>query len=115
MPLSELEVALVEKTMTAFVERIRPPVAIRDKLDIGYRLSGQSVEIFEVRPRWDDPQTKMEHPVAKARYVRSRNAWSVYWQRADLKWHAYPPQAGVGALDDFLALAEKDEHACFFG
>ena len=53
MPLSELEVALIQKTMTEFVERISPPVAIRDKLDIGYRLSGQSVEIFEVRPCWD--------------------------------------------------------------
>jgi hypothetical protein len=61
------------------------------------------------------PAEKIEQPVAKATYVRSRGVWKVYWQRADLRWHAYPPAPEVESLEDFLNLVHKDDHACFFG
>ena len=35
--------------------------------------------------------------------------------RSDLKWHSYQPEPEVSAIDDFLAVVQKDEHACFFG
>ena len=57
----------------------------------------------------------MEHPVAKATYVKSQAVWKVYWQRADLKWHRYDPEAAVQTLEDFLAVVEKDEFCCFYG
>ena len=57
----------------------------------------------------------MEHPVAKATYVKSQAVWKVYWQRADLKWHRYDPEAEVQTLEDFLAVVEKDEFCCFYG
>ena len=50
MALTELETARVRKTVGAFIERRRPPHQQREKLDLSYRVSGQSVEIFEVRP-----------------------------------------------------------------
>jgi hypothetical protein len=56
----------------------RPPAHIRNELDLGYRISGQSVEIFEVRPQWDDPSQKMERPVAKATFVKTRNCWKIF-------------------------------------
>ncbi|MHB9052726.1 MAG: DUF3024 domain-containing protein [Thermoleophilia bacterium] len=31
----------------------------------------------------------MEIPVAKLKYVRTKNEWRLFWQRRDLKWHAY--------------------------
>ena len=55
MALTELEAARVRNAMQAFLERYRPPAHIRPKLDIGYRISGQSVEIFEIRPVWRGP------------------------------------------------------------
>jgi hypothetical protein len=57
----------------------------------------------------------MESPVAKATHVRTRKTWRVFWMRADLKWHAYPPAPIVDTVDAFLALVERDEHGCFFG
>jgi len=60
-------------------------------------------------------QAKMEHAVAKATYNKARALWKVFWQRADLKWHAYPPAPHVGSVEKFLALVAEDKHACFFG
>lgn len=115
MALSEFETKKIEKTVSAFIERRRPPPHIRPELDLSFRVSGQSVEIFEVRPVWKNPSKKMEHPVAKATYVKSRGIWKVYWMRADLKWHSYPPAPNVGTVEKFLSLVEEDKHACFFG
>src|SRR5690606_34351648 len=114
MALSELERKRVERVLAPFMQKRRPPAHIRSELDLGYRISGQSVEIFEVRPHWSDSSQKLEHSVAKATYVRSRSIWRVYWLRADLKWHLYEPAPAVGALEAFLTLVDEDEHSCFF-
>jgi len=74
MAFTELERARCERDLANFLERRRPPPHIRPQLDIGYRISGQSVEIFEVRPDWQNPKEKMEHPVAKATFVRTNKA-----------------------------------------
>lgn len=115
MSLSEFEIKRAEKVIQGFLEKHRPPPHIRPQLDLGGRVSGQSVEIFSIRPRYDDPSIRMETPAAKATYVKSRGLWKVYWMRADLKWHAYEPQAEVKSLEAFLDLVGEDAHACFFG
>lgn len=115
MALSEFETKRIEKQVRAFVEKRRPPPHIRPELDLRFRLKGQSVEIFEVRPRWQHPEEKIENPVAKATYVKSQRIWKVYWQRADARWHGYEPNPQVETLEDFLAIVDHDEHACFFG
>ena len=93
----------------------RPPAHVRPKLDIGFRVSGQSVEIFEIRPRFNKPTEKLEHSVAKATFVKYAQAWRVFWQRSDLKWHTYEPMPVVESLDEFVKLLEEDQHSCFWG
>jgi hypothetical protein len=115
MALSEFEAKRIEKEVDAFMEQRRPPVHVRPELDLGYRIKGQSVEIFEVRPLWNNPAKKIEEPVAKATYVKAKKVWRVYWQRADLKWHRYEPDPEVDSLQEFLGLVDRDEYACFFG
>jgi len=115
MALSEFETKRLEKIVGAFIEKRRPPPHLRPEIDLGFRVSAQSVEIFEIRPRYDRPQEKMEHPVAKATYVRVHDMWRVFWQRADLKWHRYTPAPHVASIEQFLALVDKDEYSCFFG
>jgi hypothetical protein len=115
MAFSELEQKQYEEIMDAYIESRRPPVEIRDKLDIGYRIDGQAIEIFEIRPRWNQPGVKLESPVAKARYFKSRNEWHVYWMRADLKWHSYEPEPVVKKLEKFLKVVNEDRFACFWG
>lgn len=115
MAFSEFELKIYEKVLKAYIEKHRPPVHIRNELDLDYRQKGQSVEIFEIRPRWDSKKEKMENPVAKATYVKTQDIWKIYWQRADLKWHSYEPHPTAKSLEEFLKVVEADEYACFYG
>ena len=115
MALNDIERKRIEKVVDAFVQKRRPASHIRPKLDIGFRVAGQSVEIFEIRPRWNQPDVKMEHPVAKATFVRNRAIWKIFWRRADLKWHGYGPLPAVASIEKFLAAVDKDEYGCFWG
>ena len=115
MALTELEMARVRRTVAAFVEGRRLP-ELREKLDLAFRVSGQSVEIFEVRPAFGGaPGEKVEIPVAKATYVRAVRRWRVFWMRHDMKWHTYQPVPDVATIEEFVALVREDRNACFFG
>jgi hypothetical protein len=115
LALSEIELKRCEKDIAAFMARRRPAPDIRDELDIGYRIDGHNVEIFDIRPDWKDHSVRNESPVAKATFVRTKGIWKVYWMRQDLKWHGYQPKAEVNTLKEFLGAVDRDEHGCFWG
>ena len=115
MALSEFERKRCERIIGAFINARRPAPHIRDKLDLGFRVADQSVEIFEIRPQWNRPAVKHEQAVAKATYVKKEAVWRVYWQRRDLKWHRYDPSPIVESLEAFVQLVNKDDHGCFWG
>lgn len=85
MPFSEFEIKRLQKIVGRYVKKNRPPANIRKEVDLSFRIEGQSVEIFEIRPLWNKPEEKIEEPVAKATFVMSRKMWKIYWQRADLQ------------------------------
>lgn len=114
MAFNQKEKLLIEAVVGVFIERHRPPVHLREKVDWGFHLSGESVEIFEIRPQFNKPAVKLQHAFAKATRVKSRDVWKVYWMRGNLKWHPHEP-AEVKELEDFLAAVDKDKHHCFFG
>lgn len=98
------------------MKRRRPPPHVRPRLDLGFRVKGQSAEIFEIRPDWRGPAGEQrESAVAKATYVRARGVWRVFWQRSDLKWHGYEPRPEVKSIEEFASLVSEDAYACFFG
>ncbi len=115
MALSEIERRRFEKPVRAYIESRRPPPHIRPELDLGYRFVGQSIEVFEIRPAYNRPGETIEHGIAKATYVKSKDIWKIYWMRADLKWHAYEPLATVATIDDFVSAIDEDSYGCFFG
>jgi transcriptional regulator with XRE-family HTH domain len=105
----------VEKQIMEFVESRRPEEHIRPELDIGYRITGQSFEIFEIRPRWKQPDITQEISVAKATFVKSKKVWKLYWMRADLKWHRYDSLSNTKSLQDVLKEIGEDPYCCFWG
>ena len=115
MALSEIELKRCEKAIEAFLEKRRPPLHIREKLDVDCLISGQSVEVQEIRPDWQDESRKISRSTARATYVKATNEWKVYWIRQDLKWHRYEPHPTAKSLADFLNVVDQDAHCCFFG
>ena len=114
MSFNELDLQRINKAAAVFMAQHRPPVHVRAQLDYEHQISGQSVELLEVRPQWNCPSEIMKRPVAKATYVRTRNLWKVYWMRGNLTWHPHEP-AEVKSVDQFFALVGADALGCFFG
>lgn len=115
MAFSEFEIKKIEKAVAGFMEKRRPSPDIRAQLDFGSRIKGQSLELFEIRPMWNNPDKKIEGAIAKATYVRTEKIWKIYWQRADLKWHVYTPKPEVETVEGFLEEVARDPHGCFLG
>lgn len=115
MALSEFEIKRIEKIVGQFVESRRPDPSKREQLDISFKISGQSFEILEIRPQWDNPDKKIEGSVAKATYVKSKKIWKLYWQRADMKWHGYEPFRESKSLEEILEVIKQDQYGCFWG
>jgi hypothetical protein len=115
MAFNDLDKKRIEKALDAFLVKRRPPTHIRAELDIGYRIADQSVEVFEIRPQWNDRSVIRQHPFAKATYVRSQNCWKIFWMRATLKWQSYEPMPTVASISEFLQVVDADEYRCFFG
>ncbi|SEQ03073.1 Protein of unknown function [Amphritea atlantica] len=115
MAISEFETKRCEKELEKFLDDHRPPPHIRNEVDLAYRIENQSVEIFEIRSGWDNPNEKIEIPIAKATYVKKNGIWKIFWQRQDLKWHSYTPMPTVKYFEEFLAVVGEDANSCFFG
>ncbi|MFP4167956.1 MAG: DUF3024 domain-containing protein [Desulfonatronovibrionaceae bacterium] len=113
---SEFEVFRYEKLMQEFCAGHGPPPELGDKV-WGYRIDPdrQSVQLFEVRPVLGDPKHKIESPIAKAVYVKSREIWKIYWMKRDKKWHIYEPEPHADSLGDVLEIIAGDKHCYFCG
>ena len=115
MSLSQFELKKLNITLSKYIEEQRPPKEIRDKLDLGFRITGQSVEIFQLLPKWNDPGTKQEFSIAKTTYIKTQKIWKIYWKRADDKWHSYPPNPEACDIEEFLKVIQEDINGCFWG
>jgi hypothetical protein len=101
--------------MENWMERIRPPIHIRPKRDISYKIVDQSIILFEIRPAFQNPMELKELPYARTTYVKSENIWKVYWRRANLIWTLYEPRPVVKNLQAFVKLVDEDKYHCFKG
>ncbi|WP_298766342.1 DUF3024 domain-containing protein [uncultured Polaribacter sp.] len=97
-----------------YIEKIRPPKEIREQVDISYSIIKNTIEIFEIRPDWIDEKTKINIPVARAKYIKSRKIWRIYWLNSSDKWLPYKPSPEVNRFSDFITLLEKDTNNCFW-
>ena len=113
--LNELEKHKIDNVVGKFVARRRPALSMRAQLDLAYRITSQSIELFEIRPVWHGNGETQEIPIAKATFVRTRGIWRLYWQRADLKWHTYEPLPEAGTIEEIIAEIDADPYSCFWG
>lgn len=110
----ENEIEIIE-VMEGYLINARPPKEIRNQLDINYRVEGQSIVVFEIRPFWNDPNKKTECNIVKTTFIKKENCWKIFWFRADMKWYGYKPKLKVNSLKEFIKIIEEDKHGCFWG
>ena len=115
MGLTNEQIQTIKKEAAKYLYHNRPPIEIRDELDLGFRIDGQSVFVFEIRPKFMVPNEKTELKVAKTTFVQSANHWKVFWLRGDLKWYPYEPCPHVPSISAFFDLIQEDSLSCFFG
>ncbi len=115
MAISEFEIKRIEKLVDQYIESKRPPAHIRDQVDLSFRIINQGFEIFEVRPNWRDPSSKTERFIAKAKYVKKRKEWNIYYMKSDMKWHSYEPFPTTNSLEEVIKVIEHDSSGCFWG
>lgn len=109
---SSLEIQLIDKVVGQFCER-RSPSRVRDELRLTYTIANHEVVIVEERfvknlGKWITVE------IAKLRYVRVRNEWHLYWQRASAKWWPYEPDTFT-TLEPMIREIDLDSDGCFFG
>ena len=115
MAFNDIERKKIENALNAFLEKHRPPVDIRHEMDLGFRITGYKIAIFELRPESGNPAVTIESPFVKATFVKTWNIWKLYWMRGTGKWCLYVPEAETKTIEKVLAIVGKDENGCFFG
>lgn len=113
MAIPELQRKQIERDLRAYCDDV--PARIRDQLRYGFSIVGNSVELFEERPRFDKPSEWLRHPIAKFRYVAKTEVWQLYCMYRDLKWHRYEPLASAGRFGLLFAEVERDPTCIFWG
>ena len=108
---------LTERKIKEFIDTKRPPVEYRERLDLGYDYDNNVLTIFEIRPVWGSVDEKMNIPIAKAKFIKSRSIWKIYWMTSKMKWLEFESSliSEVKTIDDVIKIIDYDEDACFWG
>ena len=98
-----------------FWSRRRPPLHLRDKVCEGQRFANRTIELFIVRPVYNNPAEQTEESIARIQHLPRLRVWRIFWKRADGNWHRYQPCAEVPSLTEALGVIDEDANGCFFG
>lgn len=104
-----------DRIISNFIESIRPPVEMRNQIDIGYSFQNNEIIFFEIRPQWNDESKVHQYPFVKAKYIKSQKLWKIYWMRDNGNWELYEHNPTVHSINSFIEIVEDDEFGCFRG
>ncbi len=100
MAIPELDLARIRKWCD---ERV--PEHLWEQVKVEADVADRHVTIVEVRPLWDGRGDRTRFPIARLRYTKTTQLWSLYWRDRNLKFHAYDlePSRSVSDLLDYIA------------
>lgn len=113
--LPELDVARVRR----FVDERNNAMSYdaRDQVRYELDIAAGSLTILECRPPWREGYGTewTQFPIARLRYVKSRNEWSLYWRDRNLKFHLYDSVAPTPTIQVLLDEITADPTCIFWG
>ena len=105
----------IHATVGALVERVQPPEHLWDEIRHELEVEGHRVRIWTIRPVWNDRSQKVRSGVAQFTYNRTQDSWTLYWMRADGRWHAWDPAENNSDLESLVRIVEEDRRGGFWG
>lgn len=111
----EPDLARVRRWVDARNDEI--PEHVRDQVRFEMDVAGRSLTILECRPPWrgDFGPEWTRFPIARLRYTKARNEWSLYWRDRNLRFHEYDLIRPSRHVDLLLAEIDRDPTAIFWG
>lgn len=91
------------------------PPAVRNKVRVGFRITGRDVLLFEERPAFRPPHEWRDIPIAKFKYVATQKLWRLYCQHSDLRWHSYEALPAAPSFKKLLDEVSADPTGIFWG
>lgn len=115
MTLPETDLARIRRWLDARNDRL-PPRAV-DQLRYELDVDARSATVLECRPPWreDFGREWARFPVARLRYTRSRQEWTLYWRDRNLKFHRYDLADPSPDVEYLLAEVDADPTCIFWG
>lgn len=114
MPLCDTIKHQVEAQLQEFCDRRVPP-HIREKVNLTYGFRGNSVTLYENRPRWNDPTRWIHMAIAQFRFDPSTGKWMLHCADRNSRWHEYLDVEPTSRFDILLQEVDKDPTGIFFG
>jgi len=114
MALSPLTRKLVEKKLGAYCEGKIPP-HLRHKIQIGFKIRGNSVTLIEERPYFYDPSQWSKSVVAQFRLNPDDQLWTLYCADRNSRWHLYSRSVPTKNINTLLHWVEADPTGIFWG
>lgn len=115
MPLPALVKTLIEKKVGNFCSK-RVPAHVLDKVNLTYKIRGNSVTIIENRAPWrPDMKEWTSMPVAQIRYDDKTGKWTLYCADRNGRWHVYIDVDSTKNIDKILREIDEDPTGIFWG
>lgn len=108
----DAEVARIERWC-----RHRVPEHALHQVRIECEVDARDVTIVELRAPWppDSGADWARLPVARLRYLTSRQVWRLYWRDRDERWHEYQQLPFASGVEALLTEIDRDPTAIFWG
>ncbi len=115
MPLPVLVKTLIEKKVGEFCTK-SVPADVLDKVNLSYKMRGNSVTIFENRAPWR-PELKewTSMAIAQIRYDNETGKWTLYCADRNDKWHEYLDMEPTKYIEEILKEINEDPTGIFWG
>ena len=91
------------------------PEHVRQQLRYGYLASGNAITLFAERPHFLNKARWIRENIARFRYTKLSQKWTLYFQDRNLKWRIYEHIKPSSTFSKLLKEVEKDPTHIFWG
>ncbi len=95
----------------------RVPDHVRNRVRVECEIASRHLTIVECRPPWDERVGAewTRAPVARFRYTKAQQTWTLYWPDRNARFHLYQQLAPSPHVEVLLHEVEQDPTALFWG